>query len=303
MMKRIAIRGLAGVLLLGLLLAPPPTAQAQFLTTDVPHIAVQVAEFGKKAADWVKTVQNYQVVRDAYSVATTAKDISGKIRDISSEVKSLTSDALNLQNQIQSDLKKVQSIKDLKLANVPQLLNTTLDLTATKGGLLTLFPSVSRAGRLQQALVNGGTADVKTVSSIFNQFQIGTGQAKKNYMQQQSAGQETALATLAMEDMQQKAKIQQAFDYQRIADEMTQQAAEAQATLKNEGRYKMTEAERMNALNNASNSLMEANKLRAQSQVLLAEATTKGPASQAAEAVYRDKMLASSMDAMSHTFQ
>jgi hypothetical protein len=303
MMNRTATRGLAGVLLLGLLLAPPPTAQAQFLTTDVPHIGVQIAEFAKKAQDWLKTIQNYQVVRDAYSVATTAKDISGKIRDISSEVKSLTSDALNLQNQIQNDLKKVQSIKDLKLANVPQLLNTTLDLTATKGGLLTLFPSVSHAGRLQQALVNGGSADVKTVASIFNKFQVGTGQPKMNFMQQQAAGQETALATLAMEDMQQKAKIQQAFDYQRIADEMTQQAAETQATLKNEGRYKMTEAERMNALNNASTSLVEANRLRGQSQALLAEATAKGPASQAAEAVYRDKMLASSMDAMSHSFQ
>ncbi|GAB3840823.1 hypothetical protein GCM10028821_46310 [Hymenobacter jeollabukensis] len=300
--KALALKGLVGGLIVALMLAPPPTAQAQFLTTDVPHIAVQVGEFAKKAADWVKTLQNYQVVRDAYTVATTAKDISSRIRDISSEVKNLTSDALDLQNTIQNDLKKVASIRDLKLANVPQLLNTALDLTATKGGLTTLFPSVSRAARLQTALATRGTSDIQTVAGIFNQFQAGTS-SRKTFQQVQTAGQETALAGLALENMQQKAQIQQAFDYQRIADEMTAQAAETQATLKNEGRYKMTEAERLNSLNNAQNSLMEANRLRGQANDLLAQASSKGPATQAAEAVYRDKMLSASMNALSNSFQ
>jgi hypothetical protein len=300
--KALALRGVVGGLIVALMLAPPPTAQAQFLTTDVPHIAVQVAEFAKKAGDWVKTLQNYQVVRDAYTVATTAKDISTRIRDISSEVKNLTSDALDLQNQIQNDLKKVASIKDLKLANVPQLMNTALDLTATKGGLTTLFPSISRAGRLQTALATRGTADVQTVAGIMNTFQVGSS-TRMTFQQVQTAGQETALAGLALEGMQQKSKIQQAFDKQRIADELTAQAAETQATLKNENRYKMTEAERLSSLTNVQNSLMEANRLRGEAEQLLAEAGQKGPATQAAEAVYRDRMLASSMDAVSRSFQ
>lgn len=268
---------------LALLLAVPGESRAQMVVNDPLHMGVQIGEFAKRLAQWTETVKNYQVIKDARQIAGVTKDITG-------EVKNITDETLQLQRQVQADLRKVQSIQDLRLSNPQELFARALAMSG-RGQSNQYMPVFQKAERLRQALqLNNPQQDLNTVYDVFSRFGSGAtaGNNRMSSQQYQQKREEAAVSTFAYEEMMQKKKIATAFGYYKIADEMTQQSIEMNATLKNPGRYAMTEGERMVALNTSNDNMIKAMQLRQEADWLLAEASQPGPSRQAAEMVYSD---------------
>jgi hypothetical protein len=274
---------LPALMALALILAPSQKAAAQAVVNDPLHMGVHIGDFAKRLAQWTETVKNYQVVRDARQIAGVTKDITGQVKDI-------TDETLQLQRQVQADLRKVQSIQDLRLSNPQELFARALAMSG-RGQSNQYMPVFQKAERLRQALQMGNPQqDLNTVYDVFSRFGSGAtaGNNRMSSQQYQQKREEAAVSTFAYEEMMQKKKIATAFGYYKIADEMTQQSIEMNATLKNPGRYAMTEGERMVALNTSNDNMIKAMQLRQEADRLLAEASQPGPSRQAAEMVYSD---------------
>jgi len=268
---------------LALVLAPSQQAAAQAVVNDPLHMGVHIDDFAKRLAQWTETVKNYQVIKDAKQIAGVTKDITGQVKDI-------TDETLQLQRQVQADLRKVQSIQDLRLSNPQELFARALAMSG-RGQSNQYMPVFQKAERLRQALqLNNPQQDLNTVYDVFSRFGSGAtaGNNRMSSQQYQLKREEAAVSTFAYEEMMQKKKIATAFGYYKIADEMTQQSIEMNATLKNPGRYAMTEGERMVALNTSNDNMIKAMQLRQEADRLLAEAAQPGPSRQAAEMVYSD---------------
>ncbi|WBA44304.1 hypothetical protein [Hymenobacter canadensis] len=279
-MKKILLPALVA---LALLLAAPGESSAQMVVNDPLHMGVQIGEFAKRLAQWTETVQSYQVIKDARQIAGVTKDITGQVKEISDQT-------LQLQRQVQADLRNVQSIQDLRLSNPQELFARALAMSG-RGQSNQYMPVFQKAERLRQALqMSNPQQDVNTVYDVFSRFGSGAtaGNNRMSSQQYQQKREEAAVSTFAYEEMMQKKKIATAFGYYKIADEMTQQSIEMNATLKNPGRYAMTEGERMVALNTSNDNMIKAMQLRQEADRLLAEAAQPGPSRQAAEMVYSD---------------
>ncbi|MCB2411106.1 hypothetical protein [Hymenobacter lucidus] len=274
---------LPALVALALVLAPTTDAAAQAVVNDPLHMGVHIGDFAKRLAQWTETVKNYQVIKDAKQIAGVTKDITGQVKDI-------TDETLQLQRQVQADLRKVQSIQDLRLSNPQELFARALAMSG-RGQSNQYMPVFQKAERLRQALqLNNPQQDLNTVYDVFSRFGSGAtaGNNRMSSQQYQQKREEAAVSTFAYEEMMQKKKIATAFGYYKIADEMTQQSIEMNATLKNPGRYAMTEGERMVALNTSNDNMIKAMQLRQEADRLLAEAAQPGPSRQAAEMVYSD---------------
>lgn len=267
------------VLLLLTVLTPRP-ASAQWLTTDVPHIGVQLAEFATKAREWAKTIQNYSVVKDAFTAAKVANDISGKIKDISNQVRDLTGEGLALQRQIREDLKKVASIRNLRLSNMTDLRNMAMNLSTLN--LANALPSLGQTQRFTQALAGAKDENVTEVSDALNWVSLKRGVRRNgtDTRMQMSTG---AMAQLALEQKTQEDYIQQAFNYKKMADDLVMSADEARQATNTEGAMSMTDGERMIAQNNATQMMLQSQEYRSKASELLIKSTQKGPAQLAAE--------------------
>lgn len=274
---------LPALVALALILAPTTDAAAQAVVNDPLHMGVHIGEFAKHLKQWTETVKNYQVIKDAKQIAGVTKDITGQVKDI-------TDQTLQLQRQVQADLRKVQSIQDLRLSNPQELFARALAMSG-RGQSNQYMPVFQKAERLRQALqLNNPQQDLNTVYDVFSRFGSGAtaGNNRMSSREYQLKREEAAVSTFAYEEMMQKKKIATAFGYYKIADEMTQQSIEMNATLKNPGRYAMTEGERMVALNTSNDNMIKAIQLRQEADRLLAEAAQPGPSRQAAEMVYSD---------------
>ncbi|GAB3879418.1 hypothetical protein GCM10028824_42850 [Hymenobacter segetis] len=274
---------LPALVALALVLAPSADVAAQAVVNDPLHMGVHIGQFAKQLKEWTETVKNYQVIKDARQIAGVTKDITG-------EVKNITDETLQLQRQVQADLRKVQSIQDLRLSNPQELFARALAMSG-RGQSNQYMPVFQKAERLRQALqLNNPQQDLNTVYDVFSRFGSGAtaGNNRMSSQQYQQKREEAAVSTFAYEEMMQKKKIATAFGYYKIADEMTQQSIEMNATLKNPGRYAMTEGERMVALNTSNDNMIKAMQLRQEADRLLAEASQPGPSRQAAEMVYSD---------------
>ncbi|MCC3160239.1 hypothetical protein LJ737_23585 [Hymenobacter sp. 15J16-1T3B] len=274
---------LPALVALALILAPTTDAAAQAVVNDPLHMGVHIGEFAKHLKQWTETVKNYQVIKDAKQIAGVTKDITGQVKDI-------TDETLQLQRQVQADLRKVQSIQDLRLSNPQELFARALAMSG-RGQSNQYMPVFQKAERLRQALqLNNPQRDLNTVYDVFSRFGSGAtaGNNRMSSREYQLKREEAAVSTFAYEEMMQKKKIATAFGYYKIADEMTQQSIEMNATLKNPGRYAMTEGERMVALNTSNDNMIKAMQLRQEADRLLAEAAQPGPSRQAAEMVYSD---------------
>ncbi|SNR89373.1 hypothetical protein [Hymenobacter mucosus] len=274
--------------------APRPAA-AQFLTTDVPHIGVQVAEFAKKAQDWLKHLENFRVVQDARNIASTAKDISGRIRDITGEVRGLTEDGLNLQKQIREDLKKVAAVKDLKISNMRDLKTLVTNLANLNLGHA--LPSVGQGNRFGQLLASATDNDAKQVKEMYN-FVSSTSGTRRNVLEMQSQKELATLNTLALENSNQQEKVAMAFRYKRMADELSEQAVELQDGLNTQGKFSMTDGERVLAQDRAAHNMAQAQEYREKAETLLAASAVKGPTQLATEQVVQDQVFVASMQGM-----
>ncbi|MCR5890709.1 hypothetical protein LRS06_24105 [Hymenobacter sp. J193] len=265
-------------------------ASAQAVVNDPLHMGIHIGDFAKRLAQWTETVKNYQVVKDARQIAGVTKDITGQVKDI-------TDQTLQLQRQVQADLRKVQSIQDLRLSNPQELFARALSMSG-RGQSNQYMPVFQKAERLRQALqLNNPQQDLNTVYDVFSRFGAGAtaGNNRMSSSQYQAKREEAAVSTFAYEEMMQKKKIATAFGYYKIADEMTQQSIEMNATLKNPGRYAMTEGERMAALNSSNDNMIKAMQLRQEADRLLAESSQPGPSRQAAELVYADVLVQQSL--------
>jgi hypothetical protein len=264
-----------------LILVPAGQARAQMVVNDPVHMGVHIGDFAKRLAQWTETVKNYQVVKDA-------RQIAGVTKDITSEVRSLTQEALDLQKQVQADLRKVQSIQDLRLSNPQELFARALAMSG-RSQTNQMMPVYAKAQRLRQALqLTNPAQDVNTMYDVFSRFGASSTDPNGNLTsdQYQAKREESTVSLFAAEEMMAKRKLAMAVNYYKIADEMTAQSVEMQATLKNPGRYAMTEGERMAALNSSNDNMIKAMQLREQGDRLFMEASQAGPAHQAAEAVY-----------------
>jgi len=282
-MKTSFTKSLLVLAAVGLFLALPLRSSAQFVVNDPVHMGAHIVDFGKRLQQWRETFNNYSVIRDAKQVATVTKDITGQVKD-------LTGQALNLQRQIQDDLKKVQSVVDLRFANPTELLGRAMGMTM--GTQQDFMPALNGARRLHQALQRGNSGDINTVYQAFNTLDVGRGGGQTfTYNQFRGMKEEAFASQYAYEEIGKKKKIEMAFNYQKIADEMTAQSVELMATLKNNGRYSMTEGERLRAMGQASELAVKSMQLRADADKLLEEASRPGQARQAVEATYKDRLL------------
>jgi len=267
----------------GWLLSVPRRSSAQFVVNDPVHMGAHIGDFAKRLRQWSETVQNYQVIRDAKQIAGVTKDITGQVKD-------LTSQTLDLQRKIQADLREVRSIADLRFANPIQLFGRAMAMTT--GSQQDFMPAIGRARRLHQALQRGATQDIETVFQVFNTLDVGRNNGQTfTYRDYKTMKEEAFASQYAYEEIGKKKKIEMAFNYQKIADEMTAQSVELMATLKNQGRYSMTEGERLRAMGQASDSAIKAMQLRQEADKLIQEAAQPGPARQAVESAYKDRLL------------
>ncbi|WP_426491456.1 hypothetical protein [Hymenobacter sp. 102] len=189
---------------------------------------------------------------------------------------------------MQADLRKVQSIQDLRLSNPQELFARALAMSG-RSQTNQMMPVYAKAQRLRQALqLTNPVQDVNTMYDVFSRFGTSSADPNGNMTsdQYQAKREESTVSLFAAEEMMAKRKLAMAVNYYKIADEMTAQSVEMQATLKNPGRYAMTEGERIAALNSSNDNLIKAMQLREQGDRLFMEASQSGPAHQAAEAVY-----------------
>ncbi|ALJ01670.1 hypothetical protein [Rufibacter tibetensis] len=266
----------------GVLVTRPANTDAQFVVNDPIHMGVHIGEFAKRLAQWSETVQNYQVIKDARTIAGVTKDLTGEVKD-------LTSEGLALQRRIQEDLRKVHSIVDLRISNPAELFARALAMSGGSSGTHYL-PHFSKAQRLRIALQNKNPEeDIKTIFSVFSRTSGDSdANARMSSTEYVERREESAVSAYAYEKMNQKKKIQTALNYYKIADEMTGQSIEMNATLKNPGRYSMTEGERMAMIHASNENMVRAMQLRQEADRLISESTQKGPAHIAAERVYTD---------------
>lgn len=99
-----------------------PGARAQMVVNDPVHMGVHIGQFAKQLRQWGETIQNYQVIKDARQIAGVTRDITGEVRNIADQT-------LQLQQQIQADLRKVQSVKDLRYANPLELFGRAMAMS------------------------------------------------------------------------------------------------------------------------------------------------------------------------------
>jgi len=258
-------------------------ASAQMVVNDPPHMGIHIGQFAKQLKQWTETVKNYQVIKDA-------RQIAGVTRDITGQVKQLTSEGLELQRQIQADLRKVESVKDLRYANPLELFGRAMAMNTSSQP--DYMPPVNKARRLRQALQGRTEQDVETVYQAFSGLDIGRNGAQSfTYRDYKNMREEAFASAYAYEEVLKKKNVETAFNYQKIADEMTAQSVELMATLKNPGRYSMTEAERLRAMGQANDNMVKALQLRQEADRLIHEAGKPGPARMAVEGAYRDQLL------------
>lgn len=262
---------------------------------DIPHIGVQLAEFAKKATDWVKTVQNYAVVRDAFAAAQTANTISNNIKSVTDQVRSLTNDGLNLQRQIQADLKMVANIRNLRVSNMTDLKNLALNLSNLN--FASALPSLGQSQRFTQALASGTDVDAETVKEALTMVSTksGTRRTASEMRQQQTTA---VMSQLALENKAQQDKITQAFQYKKLADELTASAVELQTSTNTANQMSMTDGERVLTQARAADMLLKAQDLREKGNALIASAAEKGPTQLAAEKAMMDEMQVAGLTAM-----
>jgi hypothetical protein len=285
-MKKLLLPALVAVALV----LPAPKASAQMVVNDPLHMGVQIGEFAKRLTQWGETVKNYQVITDAKQIASVTQDITGEVRN-------LTQEGLALQQQVQADLRKVQSIQDLRISNPQELFVRALAMSG-RGQSNQYMPVYPKAERLRQALqLTNPQQDLNTVYDVFSRFGSSTsgGTNRMTSAQYQAKREESAVSSFAYQEMANKRKIDTAFGYYKIADEMTQQSIEMNATLKNPGRYSMTEGERMVALNTSNDNMIKAMQLRLEADRLLSETSQSTPSQRAAEAVYSDVLVQQSL--------
>lgn len=288
------LRVVAGVLLFTTTITP---SYAQFATMDIPHIGVQLAEFAKKANDWVDTLKNYQVVKDAYSVAQTANDISNGISKVTDQIHDLTTQGLALQQKVQADLRKVQDISNLRVSNMTDLKNLALNVSSFN--FATSLPSLGQTQRFTQALASGTDADAIIVKEALTSVSTANGTARtaREMRQQQTTA---VMSQLAVENKAQQDKITQAFQYRTLANEMTTSALELQAATNTDNTMAMTDGERVAAQGRAADMLLKAQELREKAGALIAASAQKGPAQLAAEKVLEDQTQIAGFNAMHH---
>jgi hypothetical protein len=287
-----AARLVAAALLVSV--ATPP-ARAQFATMDIPHIGVQLAEFAKKANDWVETLKNYEVVKDAYAAAQTANNISNDIKGVTDQVRSLTSEGLALQQQIQNDLKQVGNIRNLRVSNMSDLKNLALNLSNLN--FASALPSLGQSQRFTQALASGTDADAEVVKEALTvvSTKAGITRTARDMREQQTTA---VMSQLALENKAQQDKITQAFQYKKLADELTASAVELQSSTNTANAMSMTDGERVAAQGRAADMLLKAQELREKASTLIASAAQKGPTQMAAEKALMDQMQVAGLTAM-----
>ncbi|QKG55000.1 hypothetical protein [Hymenobacter sp. BRD67] len=265
------------------LLANATAGRAQMVVNDPIHMGVHIGQFARQLREWGETIKNYQVIQDA-------RQIAGVTRDITGEVKNITGQTLMLQQQIQADLRKVQSVKDLRYANPLELFGRAMAMNTSSQP--DYMPAIAKAQRLHQALQGRTAPDVETVYQAFSGLDIGRNGAQSfTYHDYKNMREEAFASAYAYEEVLKKKNVETAFNYQKIADEMTTQSIELMATLKNPGRYSMTEAERLRAMGQANDNMIKALQLRQEADRLIQETGKPGPARLAVEGAYRDQLL------------
>jgi hypothetical protein len=293
---RLTALGLTAALLVG---SPPPAARAQFVVNDPLHMGVHISNFATQLKEWYDTVQNFSVIKDARNIAGVANTIHTQVKDLTGNIKDLTSAGLNLQMQIQNDLKKVRGLANLKLSNPVQLYSQVAGLmnggSVTFGSFAALNALNTYAGNLQTSLENGKSTDINLVYKIFSDGQDSQSAQPTDYNQYEAEKASNFVAQYAYEEVADKKKIEMAFNYQKLADEMTQQSTEALAALNNDNRFSMTEGERMANISAQNANLMSAIKLRQEASRLLAEVAQGSPHKRAVASAFQEDLQTQAM--------
>ena len=300
---RLTVLGLTAALLVG---APPQSARAQFIVNDPLHMGVHIANFATQLKEWYDTVQSFGVIQDARNIAGVANTIHTQVKDLTGNIKDLTSAGLDLQKQIQTDLKKVQGLANLKLSNPVELYSQVAGLlqggSVTFGSFAALNALNTYAGNLQSSIQNGGSGDINLVYKVFSNGQDSQSAQPTDYNQYEAEKASNFVAQYAYEEVADKKKIETAFNYQRLADEMTQQSTEALAALNNDDRFSMTEGERMANISAQNANLMSAIKLRQEANRLLAEVAEGSPHKKVVTAVYQEDLQTQAMIRFENNF-
>lgn len=270
-------------------------ARAQFATMDIPHIGVQLAEFANKAREWVKQLQNFAVVRDVYSAAQTANNIADNIKNVTNQVRDLTNDGLALQRSIQDGLKQVQNIRNLRVSNMTDLKNLALNVSNLN--FASALPVLGQTQRFTQALAAGTDADAEIVKEALTVVSTKSGvrRTARDMREQQTTA---VMSQLALENKAQQDKISQAFQYKKLADELTTSAVELQTSTNTANAMVMTDGERVAAQGRAADMLLKAQDLREKASALISSAAQKGPTQLAAEKAMMDQMQVAGLTAM-----
>ncbi|QKG59062.1 hypothetical protein GKZ68_20485 (plasmid) [Hymenobacter sp. BRD128] len=158
------------------------------------------------------------------------------------------------------------------------------------------------AGNLQTSLKNGKSTDINLVYKVFSNGQDSQSAQPTDYNQYEAEKASNFVAQYAYEEVADKKKIETAFNYQKLANEMTQQSTEALAALNNDNRFSMTEGERMANISAQNANLMTAIKLRSEADRLLAEVAEGSPHKKVVASAYQEDLQTQAMIRLEKNF-
>lgn len=273
-----------GVAVLLVSLAAQPARAQGMPTIDLGHIGVQLAEFFKKATEWGQTIKNYAVVKDAFKAAEMANEISTGINKVTNQVRDLTNQGLALQQQIQADLKMVANVRNLRVSNMSDLKNLALNVSSFN--FSTGLASLGQTASFTRALASAKDADAVTVKEGLSMISTKDGVSRTAAdMRQQK--ENAVMAQLAMENKSQLDKVTQAFQFRKLADELTASAVQLQTATNVEGGMSMTDGERLTQNASANAMLLKATEMREKAGTLMDAALVRGQAQLAADDAVR----------------
>lgn len=226
--------------------------KAQFVVYDP-------AQFGnmiKSLANEVKVISNTaKTLQETKNILKTAIKTKEEIENIYS-----------LQWQVQDALEIARGITGLKWSDLDFVSQKALGISIDPN---VYMPNIPGTYKLRQALrLDPTTGSARQLYSLLvgiNSYSTPV----DNYADFENRAKEAAINQFAMGEMSSQKKIQTAMSYNQLADEMIGQANELITAVKSDRRLTMNEAERLSALKECQDVLMQSLDLKLQADELM----------------------------------
>ncbi|MEN7551846.1 hypothetical protein AAG747_28275 [Rapidithrix thailandica] len=223
--------------------------QAQFKVYDPILHKNNKKSLSHTLADLVKNTQHLQKLRTTLKVLIRSKEELEK--------------KYQLQWQVREDLKKVFSVRNLDWADLRSFARLSGQVPTHLDAYLGPVPYQGQVGQLLQA-------DGNRYGHVKELYAWVTGMDSGHpFRPGKEREKQRALMGFALEEAGDRQKIQLALSYQSLSEELLQKAESLQAALRKKSRFSMTEAERLQGLQQCKTYLLQSLELKTQADQMI----------------------------------